>query len=329
MLSRTADSIYWMSRYMERAENVARFIAVNLQALLDLPMGFREQWEPLVTTSGDSELFTKLYGDPSQVATKQNVIRFLTFDSKNPNSIVSCVSWARENARQVRQIVSVEMWEALNTFYLRLHEPSAPIRAEMDPDDFFREIRQGVQLFSGIADVSLARDEAWQFFQLGRWLERADKTSRILDVKYFILLPNSSDVNSVVDDLLWGVLLHSVSGYEVFRRAYGRISPEKVVEFLLVSREFPRSVLFCLQRAEKALLAISGTPEGSYRLEPEKLLSRLRSELAYASVREVLGQGLHEFLDTLQTHLNGLSAALDRTFFVLPTMEDEGLAKQQ
>lgn len=325
MLSRTADSIYWMSRYMERAENVARFIAVNLQALLDLPLGFREQWEPLVITSGDQELFAENYGEPSANATKANVLRFLTFDKENPNSILSCVSWARENARQVRQIVSVEMWEALNTFYLRLHSPAAPDQAESNPSDFFRDVREGVQLFGGIAEATLARDEAWHFFQLGRWLERADKTSRILDVKYFILLPKPSDINSVVDDLLWGVLLHSVSGYELFRRAHGRITPERVVGFLLLSREFPRSVLFCLEEAERSLLAISGTPSGTYRLESEKLLSRLRSELAYASVTEILNAGLHEFLDGLQTRLNAVGSALDGSFF---TMAPEAGMKQ-
>lgn len=322
MLSRTADSIYWMSRYMERAENVARFISVNLQALLDLPLGFREQWEPLVTTSGDLALFVELYGEPSKKATKANVIRFLTFDKKNPNSIISCVAWARENARQVRQIVSVEMWEALNTFYLRLHEDGALRRAENEPDDFYREVRQGVQLFAGISEATLARDEAWHFFQLGRWLERADKTSRILDVKYFILLPKPSDVNSVVDDLLWGVLLHSVSGYELFRRAHGRITPERVVAFLMLSREFPRSILFCLEEAERSLYAVTGTPMGSYRLEPEKLLSRLRAEMAYASVREVLAAGLHEYLDGLQTRLNAVGAALDVAFFGLAPTEE-------
>jgi uncharacterized alpha-E superfamily protein len=328
MLSRTADSIFWMSRYMERAENVVRFITVNLQSLLDLPLGFREQWEPLVITSGDLELFVKTYGEPSEMATKQNVLRFLTFDKKNPNSIISCFSSARENARQVRQIVSVEMWEALNTFNLRLQKSNAALMAERDPDDFYREVRQAVQLFSGISEATLARDEAWQFFQLGRWLERADKTSRILDVKYFVLLPKPSDVNSVVDDLLWGVLLHSVSGYELFRRVYGRITPERVVSFLLLSREFPRSILFCLQEAEKALLAISGTPVGTYRLEPEMLLSRIRSEMAYASVREVLAGGLHEYLDAFQTRLNTIGAALDHAFFTLAHNEESAQFQQ-
>ncbi len=328
MLSRTADSIYWTGRYMERAENVARFISVNLQALLDLPLGFREQWEPLVTTTGDQALFTERYGDPSANATKANVLRFLTFDEGNPNSIISCVARARENVRQVRQIVSVEMWEALNTFFLRLHDPAAPIEAETDPSDFFRRVRESAQLFAGVAEANLARDESWHFMQLGRWLERADKTSRILDVKYFILLPKPSDVGSVVDDLLWGVLLHSVSGYDLFRRAHGRITPERVAGFLLLSRQFPRSVLFCLEEAERNLLALSGTPAGTYRLEPEKLLSRLRSDLAYASVLEVLNGGLHEFLDRLQTRLNGVGAALDATFFSL-SPDTEGQMQEQ
>ena len=155
--------------------------------------------------------------------------------------------------------------------------------------------------------------------KLGRMLERADQTSRILDVKYFILLPNPSDVGSVVDDLLWAALLHSVSGYEMFRRRHGRILPEKVVDFLVLDREFPRAVLYCLERAEECLLNLSGTPMGSFRNNAEKQVSRLRSTLAYTNVEEVIAQGLHEFLDRLQNGLNEVGEGIFESFFALDT----------
>ncbi len=185
MLSRVADSIYWMSRYIERAENVARFIAVNLNLSLDLAGAADEQWLPLVITTGDQEKFAELYSTP----TKQNVIRFLTFDRENPNSIMSSLRAARENARAVRESISSEMWEHINRFFLMVVEGGAQEAALASSYDFFDQIRFSGQQFMGVTDATMTHGEGWHFCRLGRSLERPKKTSRILDVKYLILLP--------------------------------------------------------------------------------------------------------------------------------------------
>ena len=320
MLSRVADSVYWMARYIERAENVARYVDVALQASLDGPNNPGKQWMPLVAAAGDQGMFLEKYGE--SVAAREGgdaVMRFLAFDQDYPNSIVSCVTKARENARQVRGSLALEAWEHLNKFYHYLISPEARRRVVESPHDFFSEIRTASYLFEGIVESTMSRGEEWNFMKLGRCLERADQTSRILDVKYFILLPNPSDVGSVVDDLLWAALLHSVSGYEMFRRKHGRILPEKVVDFLVLDREFPRAVLYCLERAEECLLNLSGTPMGSFRNNAEKNISRLRSNLAYTNVEEVISQGLHEFLDQLQNGLNEAGEGIFESFFALDT----------
>ncbi len=319
MLSRVADSLYWMARYIERAENIARYVDVNLQVGLDKPEGGNgQQWLPLVAAAGDDALFKEKHGAGlSEAEGKEAILNFLTFDADYPNSILSCVTRARENARQVRGCINLEAWEHLNRFYHMLGSADARRRAAESPFDFYSEIRQASYLFEGISEATMSRGEEWHFLKLGRYLERADQTSRILDVKYFILLPDPSDVGSVVDDLLWGALLHSVSGYEMFRRRHGRILPDKVVEFLVLDREFPRAVLSCLLRAEESLLALSGTPMGSFRNDAERRLSRLRSGIAYASVQEIISQGLHEFLDDLQTGLLKVGDSISGAFFAL------------
>jgi uncharacterized alpha-E superfamily protein len=190
MLSRVADSVYWMSRYVERAENVARFVDVNFQLMLDAPEGNDQQWEPLVATTGDHAQFTKRHG----AATEENATKFLTFESENPNSILSCLRAARENARNVREIISSEMWLQLNRFYLIVKSAAESPGGLENPQDFFDTVKQASHLFSGITDATMTQGEAWHFSRLGRMLERADKTSRILDVKYFLLLRSADDV---------------------------------------------------------------------------------------------------------------------------------------
>ena len=253
MLSRVADCLYWMARYIERAENIARYVDVNLQAGLDRagsgPAG-RGQWLPLVAAAGDEALFRERHGEGLlEERAQEAVLHFLTFDPDYPNSILSCVCLARENARQARGYLNMEAREHLTRFYHMLGSSESRRRAAESPSDFYSEIRQASYLFEGISETTLSRGEEYHFLKLGRHLERADQTSRILDVKYFILLPDPGDVGSVVDDLLWGALLHSVSGFEMFRRRHGRISPDKVLEFLILDREFPRAILASLLRA--------------------------------------------------------------------------------
>ena len=311
MLARVADSIYWMSRYIERAENVARFIDVNLNLMLDLPLGAAQQWQPLVDITGDTDQFAERYG----VATQQNVIHFLTFDTDNMNSIVSCYRAARENARSVREVISSEMWQQLNEAYLLVNAAAPSGRYSTDPQELFAWIKVASHTFAGITDATMTHGEGWHFCQLGRALERADKTSRIVDVKYFLLLPTIQDVGTTVDDIQWAAVLRSASAFEMYRKRHGRISPRRVIEFLLLDPQFPRAIHFCLNAARESVHAISGTPRGMFRNVVEQLFGSVCSELAYAQVDDVIASGLHEYLDRLQTRMNELGSGIHETFF--------------
>jgi uncharacterized alpha-E superfamily protein len=313
MLSRVADSIYWMSRYVERAENLARFVDVTFNLILDQPNMAASQWEPLVFISGDQEYFAKEYGQ----ATQESVIQFLVFDSKYHSSIISCLSQARENARTVREAISSEAWEQINTFYHCVREAAETGNSTQTAPEFFDSVREQSQLFNGILDATLSHASGWHFANLGRLLERADKTSRILDVKYYTLLPRVNDVGTTLDDLQWSSVLRSVSGFETYRKQFHTITVHRVVEFLVLDRDFPRAVQFCVDRADDSLHAISGSPLNTYRNPAEQRLGRLKAELAYSDVQSIVNLGLHEFIDDLQTKLNDVAAAIQDTFFAI------------
>jgi uncharacterized alpha-E superfamily protein len=325
MLSRVADSIYWMSRYVERAENVARFVDVNLNLMLDSPSGEDQQWQPLVNITGDTVDFAKRYHETTQ----HNVIQFLTFDRDNPNSIISCLRAARESARSVREIISSEMWLQLNSFYLMVNSAAASGKFFESPHEFFTEVKLASHLFTGITDATMTHGEAWHFCRLGRKLERADKTSRILDVKYFILLRSAADVGTPFDDVQWAAVLRSASAFEMYRKRHGRVSPKSIVEFLLLDQEFPRAIRFCLNAARDSLHAISGTPIGTYRKPAEKLLGQLCSDLAYANVDDAMTEGLHQYLDTLQTKMNLVSTGIYETLFARRMPEAKQPARER
>lgn len=325
MLSRVADSIFWMSRYLERAENVARFIDVNLNLTLDLGDSIGEQWEPLVATTGDHADFRQRYGG----ATQESVLAFLTFDAKNPNSILSCLRAARANARTVRENISAAMWEEINKFYLTVRGAAAGGGQLDSPFDFYNQIRLSSNLLVGIMDSTMSRGEAWHFARLGRLLERADKTSRILDVKYYILLPHSADVGTQLDVVQWSALLKSASALEMYRQRRGRITPAQVVDFLVLDRDFPRSMHYCLLKSEESLHTITGTPIGTFKNPGEQRLGRLRSELDYLHVQDIIGQGLHEFIDAFQNKLNRVGDAILETFFAPRPMSSFGPSQTQ
>lgn len=311
MLSRVADSIFWMSRYTERAENVARFIDVTLNLSIDMGIDQHLQWEPLIYTTGDQELFFERY----PIANQENVIRFLTFDESNPNSIMSCLQVARENARTTREMISSQMWEELNKFYLLVRDARNDSRAIASPFEFFGRIKQAGYSLEGVTYGTMSHGEAWNFGRLGTLIERADKTSRILDVKYYLLLPRLEHVGTPLDISQWGTLLKSASALEMYRKRFGRLSPKNVVHFLLLDRNFPRAVRFCLIRAEQSLLAITGGTPGNFNNRPEQLLGRLRSELDYLLIDDVMENGLHEFIDDLQVRLNQIGGSISDTFF--------------
>lgn len=316
MLSRVAESVYWMARYVERAENLARFIDVTQTLILDQPQEAPEQWEPLVRTTGDEEYFAEHYGEP----TEDNVVRFLTFDREYGNSIIASLSAARENARTVREAISSEAWEQLNDFYHFVQDAASSCNGQPH-SDFFEEVKQHSHQFNGIVDATLTRGEGWQFANLGRLLERADKTTRILDVKYFTLLPRVQDVGTTLDDLQWSAVLRSVSAFEAFRKRYQTITVHRVVEFLILEPSFPRTVSFCVRGANDSLHQITGSAPGTYQNDPERLLGQLHSELVYADVDTIINQGLHELIDRLQVRLNETGEAIHETFFAMRPVE--------
>lgn len=311
MLSRVASSIYWLNRYIERAENYARFIEVNLNLTLDLPRGTVEQWEPLVAVTGDHESFVQRYGK----ATKDAVIQFLSADAANPNSILSCLMAARENARSVREIISTDMWEQVNRFHLMVRDAVSGGLSSRNLHTFLADVKANSHLFLGITHATMSHGEGWHFARLGRLLERADKTSRILDVKYFMLLPTVAEVGTPFDIIQWSALLKSASALEMYYKRFGRISPDDVTSFLIFDSTFPRAIRYCLIKSEDSLHAISGSEHGAYANHAEKWLGRLRAELDFGDLEECLGGGLHEFLDRFQSQLNRVGDAIFETFY--------------
>jgi len=311
VLSRVADAIYWASRYVERAENVARFVEVNLNLMLETPIQRRPSWLPLVMTTGDHEHFERRHRD----ATPEAVAWFLTFDPAYPNSILSSLSLARDNARTVREIISREMWQELNEFYLMVKHQSREQFRLGEMGDFFRRVKLSGIHYEGVTNATLSRGEAWSFARLGRLLERGDKTSRILDVQYYLLSQSPSELGATVDQVGWGALLNSASALQMYRQHHHETSPAKVAKFLLLNRQFPRSISYCVSEAQLSLHAITGTPiKGSSR-ESERLLGRLQANLAYASIEDVMAEGLHEYIDKLQTALNEIGGAIQAGFF--------------
>ena len=311
MLSRVAESLYWIGRYLERAESIARLVDVNLHLTLDSAMDIGDQWEPLIDTVGGREPFAARHNAP----TRDSVMWFLTFDAENPNSIIACVQRARENARSVRDTISSEMWEQANRFYAFLCDSVGSDYALLNSFEFYTEVKMRVRLFYGLADGTMSHGDAWCFLRLGTMIERADTTSRILDVKYFILLPAWLGVGSTVDTIQWAALLKSASAMEMYRKRYKSITPAKVADFLLLDTEFPRAVHFCLGRASMVLRQLCESAPGSSSSEPENRLRALTDELSSLSIDNIIEQGLHEFLDRLQQKLDGFHAAVTAMFF--------------
>lgn len=312
MLSRHADAVYWLNRYVERAENVARFVDVNNRLALELPQESEANWGALVTTSGDDADFAARYGE----ANRPNVIYFLTFDLQNPNSILSCLSHARENGRSIREVISTEMLERVNRTYLFIQRMANTPLERIDTQSFFQDIRMECHLFCGVMDATMSHGEPWHFGRMGRFLERADKTARLLDVKYYILLPAVEDIGSPIDDLQWDAVLRSASALEMYRKKYhGPVTPRNVVEFLVLAREFPRSVRYGIARAEQSLQAITDSPPGTFVNEAEKRMGKLNAELEFTDVKDILDLGLHEFIQNTQTRINHIGEGVQESLF--------------
>ncbi|MFN9548318.1 MAG: alpha-E domain-containing protein [Cyanobacteriota bacterium] len=313
MLSRVADSLYWINRYVERAENISRFVEVSEAMALDCPPGSAEPWLPLIDASGDRELFDKLYPDGSP----DDVVKFLVREPDNPSSVVNCITFARENARQIRDVITTEMWEQINGCYWGLQEPDY---WQQPPQEQLRIIRRDCQLFYGVTDATLSRDLSWQFSRLGRLLERADKTTRILDVKYFLLLPSNEDVGGVLDELQWIALLRTAGAYQMFRQSQQRaIAPRAVAGFLLLDPIFPRSVRYCLERINETLRIIRGGFVPGAPDELECLAGLTLARWSYTRIDDLIASGLHEAIDHLQQDFNQLHTLIEKRYFIAPT----------
>ena len=310
MLSRVADSLYWINRYIERAENIARFVEVSEALALDCPPGSAEPWLPLIEASGERELFDRLHpgGSPD------DVVEFLVRNPENPSSVVNCMAIARENARQIRDVITTEMWEQLNATYWTMQETEF---WQLPPQEQLREVRRACQLFYGITDATLSRDLSWQFSRLGRLLERADKTTRILDVKYFLLLPLHEQVGGVLDELQWIALLRTAGAYQMFRQSQQRaIAPEAVASFLLLDPIFPRSVRYCLERISDTLRIIRGSAVPGPPDDLECLIGLTLARWSFTRIEELIAGGLHEAIDQIQQDFNRLHELIEQRYFI-------------
>ena len=310
LLSRYADCITWLARYMERVENLARILDVNEVFARD--SRGNQNWESIVSLFADRERFFARHRE----ATAGTVLSWYVLDNSNPNSIVSAVRAARENARTLRPLISTEMWVQINVFHSELAKLIPDALAPEQRHGFFTRLKEACQLHTGIVEGTLHRDQGWFFYQIGRMIERADQTTRLLDIKYHLLLPHSADIGSPIDVSQWNALLRSAAAYHAYRRIYsGGVTPGQVAELLLLNPSFPRSVRFCVRQAESLLLEVCGHYGLRRGGKATEVLDTLRSLLSAITMKEVLSKGLHEFLDLVQVRLIEVSRHMGVGFF--------------
>ncbi|MDF7822419.1 alpha-E domain-containing protein [Pontiellaceae bacterium B12227] len=311
MLSRVADSIYWMSRYLERAANTARFLEVSYHMNLDDEGEASEQWAPLVEITGDMKKFEARYGD----ASRENVMHFLMFNPEYPNSVANCLKAARLNARGLREILPPDLFKEINA--LGKLVPEATREKAFFHQRVFelcRQIKRTDMLISGVVSETMERGKGYYFWRLGEYLERADKTSRLLHVKYFHLLPKISDIGTPMDDIHWSALLLSLDAREVYHRTYGLITQENVIDMIVFDRGFPRAIYFCMQSALDSLHRITGDTDDV----PHEQLKHLCKTFSELTAKDVIDTGINEFVDDLQLSLNGVNNAIFELFNTAP-----------
>jgi uncharacterized alpha-E superfamily protein len=314
MLSRSAEDLYWMARYMERAENTARVIDVsNRMSVLPSADGAGGSeslhWRPALEIGPDPAGFFERYAE----ATPENVIRYMALDRENPSSIYCCVRAARENARAERSSISSEMWESLNATWLEIQSLDPGRLSAWGHRKFFDWIKERSHLFRGVTVGTLLQDDGFQFIRLGTFLERADNTARILDVKYHVLLPTPEDVGGAVDYYQWGALLRSVGSFTTYRKVYhDAITPPRVAELLILNPDMPRSLHGCYDMIATTLENLVGPR----RLECGRIAAEIHASLRYGRIEAIFGIGLHEFLDGFVLRNNALGRQIQRDFMM-------------
>ena len=322
MLCRVADSLFWMSRYIERAENTARLTDVNIQLLLETGHTdddlVHAHWRSILDSLGDLALFEVHY----DCLDTPNAVEFLTFSRRNSSSVLSCILAARENARMIRDQISSEMWEISNRLYLYLKGQDPSRVLSKGTSDFFQQIKELSHLFRGMTDSTFPRKVGYEFIKAGCYLERVDKTGRILDAKHRLLEATDAQHGSADEVVQWVSVLRACSALEAYRRVYvGDVLPKQVVSFLVLSREFPRSILFSLNQLQYALHAVSGCDISHYSNEAERACGRLISKLVYSTVDDILKEGLHESLATIEETANLIALETANKYMFQPIID--------
>ncbi|MGI9024526.1 MAG: alpha-E domain-containing protein [Burkholderiaceae bacterium] len=327
MLSRTADHLFWMARYVERAENTARMLDVNLQTSL-LPQSEKNAAEGWRALLGISELQAR-YDKQHDQLTAREVIDFMVRDPSNSSSIYSCIRRARENARAVRGSLTTEVWETSNATWLELNNLLATKSLDRDPSDFFEWVKFRSHLSRGVMIGTMLKDEAFHFARMGTFLERADNTARLLDVKYHgmaelgrLVEPTavernetqaSSQASSQGDFYYWAAVLRSVSAFEIYRRVYSDlITPARVAELMILRSDMPRSLSACINEVVINLAAV----RNQQSQDTERRAGMLRAELAFGRIDDILQAGLHAWLTNFLERVNNLGAGISRNFLV-------------
>lgn len=310
LLARYAEGIYWMARYMERADNLARLLEVNEVFARD--RRGHHNWHAIIDLNADQDRFKKAHGEP----TPNRVAFFYMLDRENPTSIISAVRAARENARTLRPLISTEMWMHLNIFYNELQAINATPDSVPNISRFCEKVRTACQAHSGITEGTFYRDQGWYFYQLGRYLERADQITRLVDVKYHTLLPSARDVGSVIDLSQWNALLRSAAGYHAYRRVHPRgINPSRVAEFLVLNNRFPRSVRYCVGEISTLLSQLMFTFQLTRGEPVAQAVDAVHHRLEDMNIDGIITHGMHEYLDAVQLDLMVVNKTLAHAYF--------------
>jgi uncharacterized alpha-E superfamily protein len=306
MLSRVANNIYWMARYLERAENTARLINVNSHLLLDLPSRVKLGWEPIV----DILSFRSQFYEKYESADEKSVISFMLTDLDNSGSIVSSLSSARENARTVKEILPQEAWEQINEIYLFVTENKAQAFARRTRYDYLKKIIKANQAITGLLTGTMTHDDGYCFLRIGRNLERADMSTRIIDVRSASLLPDVDEESQTFSNIQWMSVLKSMTAYQMYRREVRvRINREDVLEFLLLEARFPRSLLHTIEQVEYSLAQL---PHNKPVIEKTR---NVRNYLLNANPAKLIQDKLHEFIDDIQLGLIEIDTKLNECYF--------------
>ena len=306
MLSRMAENVYWLARYLERAENTARLVNVNTNLLLDLPLEYRTGWQPLIDITGSRALFDR----SEKRAEERDIVHFLIADLENPGSILASVRSARENARTLRDVLPNEVWEHLNELFMQIKEELPGGLNKRTRFKFLQRIIRGMQTLTGELEGTMSRSDAFTLLMLGRNLERTDMTSRIIDVRSAQRLPADSPEFATFDTLQWLNLLKSLSGYQMYRLSQRtRVSRSAVLDFVLRDAHFPRACLFCLKEVEQFLRALPRSDAVLFSL------AGVRAFLDDAALETLDQPGLHELLDRLQLHLIVVHEGIAEAYF--------------